>query len=96
MSHDVFRVGIDPNMASNTMGFGYSRLWVMGYRRIMGYGVKIPAHQVGGPAGLWIIGGYGLSQAWVKTGSTVPQFHTVINVAVEICSAWLSFRFAFA
>ena len=37
----------------------------------MGYGVQIPAHQVGRLAELWGIGGYGLSQAWVMTGSTV-------------------------
>jgi hypothetical protein len=30
----------------------------------MGYGVQIPAHQLGGPAELWVIGGYGLCEVW--------------------------------
>jgi len=39
----------------------------------MGYGLHFPAHQVGGPAELWDITGYGFSQVWVKTGSTVQS-----------------------
>jgi hypothetical protein len=38
----------------------------------MGYGLQIPANQVGGPEKLWDSGVYGLSKAWVMRGSTVP------------------------
>ncbi|KAF8953544.1 hypothetical protein BDZ97DRAFT_1712975 [Flammula alnicola] len=53
------------------MGFGRGGVWIMGYRGLMGYGLKIPAHRLGGPKNLWDIRGYGLSQAWVMRGSTV-------------------------
>ena len=43
----------------------------MGYCGFMGYGIKIPAHRVGGFKILWGIRGYGLSGLWVKRGSTV-------------------------
>ena len=43
----------------------------MGYWRPMGYGMHFPAHQVGGLVQLWDITGYGFSQVWVMTGSTV-------------------------
>ena len=36
----------------------------MGYHRLMGYGVKIPAHQVGGQEKLWDIRVYRLSKVW--------------------------------
>jgi hypothetical protein len=45
----------------------------MGYWRLMGYGLHFPAHQVGGPAELWDITGYGFSQVWVMTGSNVAS-----------------------
>jgi len=38
---------------------------------VMGYGMHFPAHQVGGQVELWDITGYGFSQVWVMTGSTV-------------------------
>ena len=37
----------------------------------MGYGMQFPTHQIGGPKNVWDIRGYGLSHAWVMTGSTV-------------------------
>ena len=37
----------------------------------MGLGYEIPANQLGGSKILWVFAGYGLSQVWVKTGSTV-------------------------
>ncbi|KIJ98984.1 hypothetical protein K443DRAFT_102980 [Laccaria amethystina LaAM-08-1] len=37
----------------------------------MGYGVQIPAHQLGGPKKTWDFRGYGLSEAWVTGVSTV-------------------------
>ena len=43
------------------MGFARQGVWVMGYHGLMGYGVQIPAHQLGGPKkamgfqGLWVI-----------------------------------------
>jgi hypothetical protein len=40
----------------------------------MGYGLQIPAHQLGGPKRvLWDFWGYGLSNAWVMRVSTVNQ-----------------------
>ena len=53
------------------MGFAREGVWVMGYRRPMGYGMHFPAHQVGGRPGLWVKRGYGLPEVWVKRGSTV-------------------------
>jgi hypothetical protein len=37
----------------------------------MGYGLQIPAHQLGGPKRVWDFWGYGLSNAWVMRVSTV-------------------------
>jgi len=53
------------------MGFCPKLVWVMGYDSIMGFGCKNHVHQPGGPKIVWVFGGYGLSQVWVKTGSTV-------------------------
>jgi hypothetical protein len=53
------------------MGFAPQGLWVTGYRGLMGYGVQIPAHQLGGPKKAWDFRGYGLSEAWVMGVSTV-------------------------
>ena len=53
------------------MGFAHQGVWVMGYHGLMGYGVQIPAHQLGGPKMLWDFRGYGLSGAWVMRVSTV-------------------------
>src|SRR6266702_3793357 len=54
-----------------TMGFAGEGLWGMGYDGLMGYGMQIPAYQLGGLTSLWGIRGYGLSMLWVKRGSTV-------------------------
>jgi hypothetical protein len=43
----------------------------MGYGRFMGYAMHFPANQLGGPKMLWGLRGYGFSEVWVKTGSTV-------------------------
>ena len=53
------------------MGFSFQGVWVMGYCGLMGYGLQIPANQPGGPNFLWVIRGYGFSQAWVMRVSTV-------------------------
>jgi len=45
------------------MGFARRGVWVMV--------CNFPAHQVGGLVELWDITGYGFSQVWVMTGSTV-------------------------
>ena len=55
------------------MGFARQGLWVMGYCRLMGYGLQIPAHQLGGTKWVWDFRGYGLSGAWVKRVSTVCE-----------------------
>jgi hypothetical protein len=47
------------------------KLWVMGYKRVMGYGPKSPAYQLGNFKNLWGIREYGLSELWVKRASTV-------------------------
>ncbi|KIJ99617.1 hypothetical protein K443DRAFT_43130, partial [Laccaria amethystina LaAM-08-1] len=39
--------------------------------RAMGYGLQIPAHQLGGQKRVWDFWGYGLSNAWVMRVSTV-------------------------
>jgi len=43
----------------------------MCYCRFMGYGLQIPAYQLGGPKSLWDFRGYGLSNAWVMRVLTV-------------------------
>ena len=53
------------------MGFARQGLWVTGYCGLMGYGLQIPAHQLGGPKMAWDFRGYGLSEAWVKRVLTV-------------------------
>ena len=53
------------------MGFFPKRVWVMDYCGLMGYGMKFPAHQVGGSKNLCDLRVYGLSESWVKRGSTV-------------------------
>ena len=35
------------------MGFVCQGLWVMGYCGLMGYGLQIPAHQLGGLKWVW-------------------------------------------
>ena len=55
------------------MGFAHQGVWDMGYHGLMGYGVQIPAHQLGGPKKLWDFRGYGLSGAWVTRVSTVSN-----------------------
>jgi hypothetical protein len=40
-------------------------------QRGMGYGMQIPMNQLGGQVFLWVIRVYGLSEVWVKRGSTV-------------------------
>ena len=46
----------------------------MGYYRCMGFWYEIPANQLGGLKVVWVFKGYGLSQVWVRTGSTVHSF----------------------
>ena len=57
----------------------------MGYYRLMGYGIQIPAHQTGGQIRLWVKRGYGLSGVWDKRGSTVPlKYHALPSVRSQI------------
>ena len=53
------------------MGFFPKFVWVIEYYRFMGFRYDFPANQLGGLKILWVLAGYGLSQVWVKTGSTV-------------------------
>jgi hypothetical protein len=46
----------------------------MGCRACMGYGLQFPAYQLGGLVMLCVKGGYGLSQLWDKTSSTVHYY----------------------
>ena len=77
------------------MGFGCQGLWVIGYQKVMGFQVKFPAYQVGGPKKLWDIRGYGLSQLWVMTESTVISFFPIFRAfgqnTVEIAAHDLNF-----
>jgi hypothetical protein len=43
----------------------------------MAYGTHFPANQVGGQQKLWDVRGYGLSEVWIKTSSTVHSRFTV-------------------
>ena len=45
----------------------------MDYCRLMGYGMKFPANQLGGSKKIWDLRVYGLSGVWVKRVSTVPM-----------------------
>jgi hypothetical protein len=65
-------MAIYPDKVPKPMGFGPGGVWVMGYCGLMGYGVQIPANQVGGPEMLWYFRVYGLSRVWVMGVSTVP------------------------
>ena len=49
----------------------------------MGYGLQIPAHQLGGPKMAWDFRGYELSEAWVKRVSTVFRYEGGIAWAFE-------------
>ena len=70
------------------MGFAREGVWVMGYCRLMGYGMHFPAHQVGGQAELWDIRGYGLSEVWVMTGSTVSSSVISLSPNGYECERW--------
>ncbi|EDR01168.1 uncharacterized protein LACBIDRAFT_333497 [Laccaria bicolor S238N-H82] len=67
------------------MGFAHEGLWVMDYHGLMGYGMQIPAHQLGGSKMAWDFRGYGLSDAWVTRVSTTldliitATLSTIIN-----------------
>ena len=43
----------------------------------MGYGIQIPANQLGKSSELWDLAGYGILQAWLMTGSTVVMILTL-------------------
>ncbi len=76
------------------MGFAFGGLWGMGYCGLMGYGIEIPAHRVGGFKILWDIRGYGLSGLWVKRSSTVCKFvnNSDMNVCTETQRAFVTRR----
>jgi hypothetical protein len=46
-------------MVGKSMGFANGWVWVIGYCRLMGYGMQFPANQVGGQLELWVLRGYG-------------------------------------
>ena len=50
---------------------GYG-LWIMCG---MGFGTDFSANRVGSPKNLWIPTGYGVSQVWIRTGTTVKTRH---------------------
>ena len=66
------------------MGFAGIGVWGMAYYNSMGYGVQIPANQVGGSIRLWVITSYGLSHVWVKTVSTVATVPQLILPGVQV------------
>jgi hypothetical protein len=70
------------------MGFAPQGLWVTGYRGLMGYGVQIPAHQLGGPKKAWDFRGYGLSEAWVMGVSTVYLRQLWGPDSIQLCEDW--------
>ncbi len=77
-----------------TMGFAGEGLWGMGYDGLMGYGMQIPAYQLGGLTFQWGIRGYGLSTLWFKRGSTVIHKQAVawaVILAAALISNHLSF-----
>jgi hypothetical protein len=50
--------------------------WVMARRNSMDYGIRqslarLSGNRLGGHEKVWLIRGYGLSQVWVKTETTV-------------------------
>ena len=55
----------------------------MGYGRVMGFEVKIPANQVGIMENVWVTRDYGLSELWVMRASTVRDLR-IINSAMLI------------
>ena len=56
----------------------------MGYSGPMGYGLRIPANQLGGWRGLWGVRGYGLFPIWVMRGSTV-----IVTYPATMCQVTL-------
>jgi hypothetical protein len=55
---------------------GHVHLWVMVRQIGMGYGVweslvHLAGNRVGGHEKVWVMGGYGLLEVWVKTEATV-------------------------
>ncbi len=54
-------------------GILLKKLWVMGYDRVMGYGLIFPANEVSQHENLWVTAEYGLIQVWVITEATVTS-----------------------
>ena len=74
------------------MGFSFQGVWVMGYCGLMGYGLQIPANQLGGPNFLWVIRGYGFSQASAKKEKDYMLLQYLISPIINIFNArdlWL-------
>ncbi|KAF8228014.1 hypothetical protein L208DRAFT_1293749, partial [Tricholoma matsutake] len=70
-SYSLLKQANTHNLSNKSTVLGKSQVWIMGYQRLMGYGVEFPAHRLGGPKKVCDFGVYGLSKVWVKTGSTV-------------------------
>ena len=80
--------------ATKIMGFFPKLVWVMGYYRFMGLGYEITANQLGGLKILWVFAGYGLSQVWVKTGSTVLHDRLLdVSSIMLLTVCYLMFQF---
>ena len=68
----------------------------------MGYGiweslVHLAGNQLGGHEKVWVIGGYGLSQVWVKTETTV--FHVCQEIELlpgTLGIISITFQFSFS
>ena len=60
------------------------KVWVMGYERIMGYGVDFPLSRLGKAIILWVIRVYGLREVWVKRVSTVVSARAIVRLGCEV------------
>lgn len=56
------------------MGFGRIPVWIIGYWWLMGFGTKITINQIGLAEILWLTGGYGFSDVWVRGVSSVVKY----------------------
>ena len=59
------------------MGFCPKMVWVMGVSQDYGFWVRNSRQPTWWTEKLWVFGGYGLSQVWVMTGSTVLMLSSI-------------------
>ncbi len=48
----------------------------MGYSKVMGYALILPANELGGQQKLWVTAEFGLIQVWVISEATVIPFRS--------------------